>query len=77
MEISAGRQMAASERLSKWSQAGALADRQNSVAKELGNKNIDMSPKGRKRTPNFHPTYVKVIEPLSAKTPSGEPGPQR
>ena len=37
MEISAGRQMAASERLSKWSQAGALADRQNSVAKELGN----------------------------------------
>lgn len=34
-------------------------------------------PKAGKRDPNFHPTYVKVIEPLSAKTPSGEPGPQR
>lgn len=69
--------MAASERLSKWSQAGALADRQNSVAQELGNKNMEMFPKGRKRIPHFHRTYVKVIEPLSAKTPSGKLGPRR
>lgn len=55
MEISAGRQMAASERLSKWSQAGALADRQNSVAQELGNKNMEMFPKGMKRTPPLPP----------------------
>ena len=77
MEISAGRQMAASEKLCKWSQAGALADRQNSVAQELGNKNMEMFPKGMKRTPHFHHMYVKVIEPLSAKTLSGEPGPRR
>ena len=76
VEISAERQMAASES-SKWSQAGALADRQNSVAQELGNKNMEMFPKGSKRTPHSHPTNVKVIAPLSAKTLSGEPGPRR
>lgn len=39
--------------------------------KGLGNlKTWACPPKAGKF--NFHPTYVKVIEPLSAKTPSGE-----
>lgn len=44
----AGRQMAASERPSKWEQAGALADKQKSGAQGLGSRKQEMFTKSRK-----------------------------